>query len=92
MTIKARVRAGRLVVDEPTKLSPKEPKWNFCLSILATGSMKLTVLHFTKPSANQMPMSPLIASSTPKRFSGTSVHVDPAPGQIHGNGPPTRST
>jgi hypothetical protein len=37
MTLKGRVKAGRLIVDEPTNL-PETPKWNSCPSIPETGS------------------------------------------------------
>jgi hypothetical protein len=91
MTIKARVRASRLVVDEPTdlpegtelELLPLEPgDW--------LDEADRAALHEALRESD----ADVAAgdSSTPKSSSRRSVRVDAAPGPIHGHGTEARST
>ena len=63
MTLKARVKAGRLVVDEPTDL-PREPRSSSCRLIPGTGSMRRIGRRSIRPSRIPTKTSRPVVSST----------------------------
>ena len=89
MTLKARVRAGRLVFDEPTDY-PRAPKWSSCLWTPATGSMTRIALLCTMPSANQMAIWKLAVSSARKTFCANFAPREAPTGSVHRHCAPSR--
>jgi hypothetical protein len=82
MTIKATVKAGRLVIDEPTNLPDGTEVELLPLDPGDCWMMPIAPLS-TRRFVTRMLTSLPVGSSTLRKFSGNSDRVDAAPRSIH---------